>query len=137
VDVKPAKLYVGVGQFDLDSGIAEIMQPAYFGQPNQLRPAAPTQAVSSFIGYPMDMGAGVAPAPSWNRSTGLWVQAPQVPSTRVRPNASAASWEAGFMPEARGPILMKFGKMMHLSPVSQQNVRTFEIQDGGSRSLEK
>jgi len=35
-DVELAKLYAGVGQSNSDSGIAEVMQPAYFGQPNQL-----------------------------------------------------------------------------------------------------
>jgi len=44
-DVELAKLYASVGHSDSDSSIAEIMQLAYFGQPNQLRPAAPTQAV--------------------------------------------------------------------------------------------
>jgi len=35
-DVEPAKLYHGVGLSDLDSGIADVMSPAYFGQPRQL-----------------------------------------------------------------------------------------------------
>jgi len=104
VDVEPAKLYIGVGPSDLDSGIAEITQPAYFGQLNQLRSAAPTQSVSSFVGYPpaVDMGAGTASVPSWNHSTGSWVQAPQGPSPRVQPQISVESWEAGFMHEACG-----------------------------------
>ena len=76
--VELAKLYAGVGSSDLDSGIAEITQSVYFGQPNQLRPAMPTQSASSYVGYPsaMDMGAWMASVPSWNHSTGSWVQAP-------------------------------------------------------------
>jgi len=103
-DVEPAKFYPGVGQSDSYSGIAEVMPPAYFGQPNQLRPAASTQVTSSFIGYPLpvDGGTGAAPAPSWNHSTGLWVRAPQALSTEVLPNVSAESWEVGFMHETRG-----------------------------------
>jgi len=35
-DVEPAKLYAGVGQSDSDSSIVNIMERAYFKQPNQL-----------------------------------------------------------------------------------------------------
>jgi len=41
--VEPAKLYTGVGHPYLDAGAAGILQPAYLGQPTQLRPAAPIQ----------------------------------------------------------------------------------------------
>jgi len=49
---------IGVGPSDSDSGIAEISQPEYFGHPNQLRPAAPTQSTSSYVGYPSAMDTG-------------------------------------------------------------------------------
>ena len=70
VGVELAKLYTGVGLSDLDSGIAGISQPAYLGQPIQLRPAAHTQLVSGYVCHPlvMDPGAGMAPVPTWNRS---------------------------------------------------------------------
>jgi len=103
-DVEPAKLYAGVGQSDLDFSIADIMQPAYFGQENQLQAAAPTQAMSSFDSYPppVNMGTGAVSVPSWNHLTGSWERAPHVQSTRVQLNVSAERWEAGFMLEARG-----------------------------------
>ena len=43
-----------------DAGIAGISQPAYLGQPIQLRPAAPTQLVSGYVRHPlaMDPSAG-------------------------------------------------------------------------------
>ena len=41
--IEPAKLYTGVGQSYMDAGAAGILQPAYPGQPIQLRPATPIQ----------------------------------------------------------------------------------------------
>jgi len=73
-DVEPAKLYASVGQSDSDSSIVDVMERAYFEQLNQLRPATPTQAMCSFVGYPppADMGTGAVSVPSWNHSTGSW-----------------------------------------------------------------
>ena len=60
--------------------------------------------MGNFVGYPlaMDTGAGVASAPSGNHSTESWVRVPQGPSSGVQPHVPLNSWEAGFMPEARG-----------------------------------
>jgi len=49
--VEPAKLYSGVGYPYMGAGAAGALQPAYLGQPTQLRPAAPTQrSVLSTLG---------------------------------------------------------------------------------------
>jgi len=99
--------YTGVGTSYMDAGAAGILQPAYFRQPTQLRPAAPTQLVSGQFYHPLvfDPGAGMAPVPNWNRQVESWVRAPQGQPTGVPPNASASGWQAGFIPEARGTWL--------------------------------
>jgi len=110
--VKLAKLHTGVRPSDSDSGIAELSQSAYLRQLNELRPVAPTQPVSSYVGYPqvMDTGAGMASVPGWNCSIGSWVRAPQVPSTSTQTNVAVRGWQAGFIPEAQGTLL-SFGPM--------------------------
>jgi len=91
VGVELAKQYTGVGTSCLDACIAGIPQPAYLGQPIQLRPAAPTQLAGGQICHPLvfDPGAGTASAPNWNHSVESWVRAPQGQPTGVPPNASA------------------------------------------------
>jgi len=69
-----------------------------------LRPAAPIQLANGQFYQPLvyDPSAGTAPVPIWNRPVESWVRAPQGHLVGVPPNASASSWEAGFIPEARG-----------------------------------
>jgi len=63
--VEPAKLYAGVGRPYLDAGAAGMLQPAYPGQPTQLRPAAPIQLANGQFYQPLiyDPSAGMIPAP--------------------------------------------------------------------------
>jgi len=100
--IEPAKLYTGVGTSYMDAGTAGILQPAYLGQPIQLRPAAPTQLASGQFYHPLvfDPGAGTAPAP--NCLVESLVRAPQGQPMGVPPNTSAQGWEVGFIPEAWG-----------------------------------
>jgi len=98
--VEPAKLYTWCRKSYLDAGIAGILQPAYLGQPIQLRPAAPTQLADGQFYHPLVFDpARTAPVPNWNPPVESWV--PQGQSTGVPPNASLQGWEAGFIPEAR------------------------------------
>jgi len=90
-----------------------MLQPAYLGQPTQLRPAAPIQLASGQFCHPLvfDPGAGTAPAPNWNCPVESWVRVPQGQPTGVPPNTSAQGWEAGFIPEAWGtrPLIRQPG----------------------------
>jgi len=99
---KPAKLYTGVGQPVWGAGTAAVLQPAYHGQPIQLRPAAPMQYMDNYTHQPlvMDPGAGMAPAPIWNRPVESWVRGPPGQLSGVPCNAIAQGWETGFIPEA-------------------------------------
>jgi len=62
--VELAKLYPGIGYPYVDAGAAGVLQPAYFGQPTQLRPAAPMQLANGQFYQPQvfDQGAGMLPA---------------------------------------------------------------------------
>jgi len=77
--VEPAKLNTSVGYPYLDTGAAGILQPAYLGQPTQLRPAAPMHLANGQFYQPWvyGPGAGPAPAPYWNYPVESWVRAPQ------------------------------------------------------------
>jgi len=102
--VEPAKLYPSVRTSYLDAGADGVPQPAYLGQPIQLRPAVPTQLAGGQFYHRLvfDPGAGTAPVPNWNRPVELWVRALLGQRVGVPCNVSAQGWEVGFIPEAQG-----------------------------------
>jgi len=66
---RPMKLYHGIGTSDQDSGIAEVMPPAYLGQHHQLWLAVNNQIAGNLASNPLsvDLGTGSASV-SWIRT---------------------------------------------------------------------